>query len=58
MHDTVIVSTWFGYVSGSNADWLKIGSEHGGSDSKVHRVEGEHLWFLWLIERVTTLKEE
>lgn len=45
-------------VSGSNADWLKIGSEQGGSDSEVPRVEGEHLWFLWLIERVTTLKEE
>lgn len=45
-------------VSGLNADWLKIGSEQGGSDSEVHRVEGEHLWFLWLIERVTILKEE
>lgn len=45
-------------VSGSNADWLKIGSEQEGSDSEIHCVEGEHLWFLWLIERVTTLKEE
>lgn len=29
-------------VSGSNADWLKIGSEQGGSDSEVPRVS-DHL---------------